>query len=251
MLSTLTVNAAYLAWADTKARYKKSVLGPFWIVFTNIIFIAGLSSIWAGLLKLPLHEFAPTLAIGLIVWQLISSVLSDAPSAFIRESLMIRNVSLPIWFFALRLLARHVITFAHNLLIIAFVIWYFDLPVGWSGIPNAVLALLLVLANLFWLINLLGLLGARFRDLAMAIQSLLPLLFFASPVLYEANKLPATEMLIRANPLSYFIEGIRAPLLGSETYPHTLQILILMLVVGSLICFYAMRTHGRRIAFWV
>lgn len=169
MSMTLLTNAAYLAWADTKARYKKSVLGPFWIVLTNFVGVIGLSVIWASLFKQSMTDFVPTLAIGLIIWHLVSAVLHDAPGTFVRESYVIRNVSLPVWFFSIRLLARHVITFLHNLVLIAGVIWYFDLPLGW-GVLQAVLAVILVVANLFCIINLVGLIGARFRDVELAVQ---------------------------------------------------------------------------------
>lgn len=243
-------NAAYLAWADTKARYKKSVLGPFWIVLTNSIGVVGLSIIWSALFNQSLQDFAPTLCIGLIVWQLVSSVLNDAPGAFTRESRIIRNVNMPAWFFAVRLLARHVITFAHNLIIVAGVIWWFDLPLGW-GLLQALLAVLLVVANLFCIIYLLGLLGARFRDVELAVHSVLPLLFFISPVMFKADKLPQAQLLIWSNPFSYFIEAIRAPLLGHEAHAHTLLVLLLMLAVGTVLCAVLMRGVGRRIAFWV
>ena len=68
---SLIINAAYLAWADTKARYKRSVLGPFWIVLTNLIGVLGLSLVWAQLFNQQMREFVPTVCIGLIVWQLV------------------------------------------------------------------------------------------------------------------------------------------------------------------------------------
>lgn len=250
MSTTLMRNAAYLAWADTKARYKKSALGPFWIVLTNVIGVIGLSVVWSGLFNQSLEDFAPTLCIGLIVWQLISAVLSDAPGTFSREARMIRNVNLPAWFFAFRLLARHVITFAHNLIIVAGVIWWFDLPVGW-GLLQALLAMLLVVANLFCVIYLVGLAGARYRDVELAVHSVLPLLFFISPVMFKADKLPQAQLLIWSNPFSYFIEAIRAPLLGHEAHANTLLVLLLMLAVGTVLCAVLMRGVGRRIAFWV
>ena len=250
MTSKLIINAAYLAWADTKARYKKSVLGPFWIVLTNFVGVIGLSMVWARLFNQDIREFAPTLAIGLIVWQLMSGVIGDAPGAFSREARMIRNVSLPIWFFAVRLLARHVITFLHNLFIVAGVVWYFDLPLSLQTCL-ALVGIVLVIANLFWIIGLLGMLGARFRDIELAVQSILPLLFFISPVMFRADRLPAGEALIWGNPLSYFIEAVRAPLLGHAAHDHAFLVLLGMLLAGGGLTWLVMRTKGRRVAFWV
>ena len=249
-MTKLFFNAAFLALADTKARYKKSALGPLWIVLTNFIGVIGLSIIWASLFSLSLQEFAPTLAIGLIVWQLVSTCLVEGPSAFSREGRMIRNLSMPVWFFAFRLLAKHVITFLHNLIIVAGVIWYFQLPLGW-GLLESLLAMLLVVANLFWIVCLLGLVGARFRDVELAVQSIMPLLFFITPVMFKADKLPNAQALIWANPFSYFVEAVRAPLLGHAPHANTMCVLICMLLVGGLVTVWTMKTTGRRIAFWV
>ena len=92
---SLLHNAVYLAWADTKARYKKSVLGPFWPTLTNLLGVLGLSLVWASLLKENMSGFVPSLAVGLIVWQLISGVIVDGPGTFARQSAMIRNVAIP------------------------------------------------------------------------------------------------------------------------------------------------------------
>lgn len=248
--TTLLANACFLAWADTKARYKKSALGPLWIVLTNLIGVLGLSIIWARLFKQPVAEFAPTLALGLIVWQLLASILIDAPVAFVRESRMIRNVSLPVWFFAFRLLMKHVITFLHNLLIVAGVVWYFALPVGWGWLLSA-LAIVLMFANLFCMVCLLGLLGARFRDIELAIQAFVPLLFFFTPVMFKADTLPDLQLLIWSNPLSYFVEAFRAPLLGQDMPHHPLLVMAAMLLVLSVITTWTLKTVGRRVAFWV
>jgi ABC-type polysaccharide/polyol phosphate export permease len=59
--------ALYFAWSDTKARYKRSVLGPFWLVLSTMVGVVGLGVIWSVLLKVDRREFIPSLTIGLIV----------------------------------------------------------------------------------------------------------------------------------------------------------------------------------------
>ncbi len=67
----LIQNAIYLAWADTKARYKKSVIGPFWATLANVFGVLGLGLVWGHLLNQDMNTFIPQLTVGLIVWQLI------------------------------------------------------------------------------------------------------------------------------------------------------------------------------------
>lgn len=247
---SLLHNAVYLAWADTKARYKKSVLGPFWPTLTNLLGVLGLSLVWASLLKENMSAFVPSLAVGLIVWQLISGVIVDGPGTFVRQSAMIRNVAIPAWFFVSRNLARHLINLLHNLVIIVGVMLYFQTPVNaytWLVIPGFVLVVL----NLFWMLYLLGLLGARFRDIEHLINGIVPMLFFISPVIYRADRLPIGLNIVWLNPLSYLIEAIRTPLLGHAPHENTYLVLVLMLLIGGTLTWWHQRAHGRQLAFWV
>lgn len=247
---SLLQNAVYLAWADTKARYKKSVLGPFWPTLTNLLGVLGLSLVWANLLNEDLSSFVPSLATGLIIWQLIAGVITDGPGTFVRQAAMIRNVAIPPWFFVSRNLARHLINLLHNLIIIVGVMLYFSTPVNtwsWLVIPG----LLLVVFNLFWMLYLLGMLGARFRDIEHLITGVVPMLFFISPVIYRADRLPVGLNLVWLNPLSYFIEAIRTPLLGHPPHANTYPVLCVMLVVGCGLTWFYQRAHGKHLAFWV
>lgn len=247
---SLFQNSVYLAWADTKARYKKSVLGPFWPTLTNLLGVLCLSLVWASLLHENMQTFVPSLTVGLITWQLISGVIMDGPSTFYRQAGMIKNVAIPTWFFVSRNISRHLINLIHNALIIIGVLIYYKTPITqytWLVVPG----IILVVLNLFWILYFLGMIGARFRDVELLTISLVPLLFFISPVIYRADRLPIGLNLVWMNPLSYFIEAIRTPLLGGNPHEYTYIVLIALLGFGSLITWLVNRSYGKFIAFWV
>ena len=247
---TTLKNAFYLALTDTRARYKKSILGPLWLTLGNLVGVLGLSVVWAALLKEDMHSFVPSLTIGLIIWQLVAGAISDGPTTFIRQAGIIRNVSIPLWFFVVRALSRQIINLAHNLVIVFGVIWYFDFPlqaVTWLALPG----LLLVILNLFWMMYFLGMLGARFRDIEYLINSFLTLLYFISPVIFRQDLLPLSMEIIWANPFSYFIEIIRAPFLGNTPDATSYIVTISMLLAGSSMTLLFQHLHGKRVVFWV
>lgn len=247
---SLVQNAIYLAWADTKARYKKSVIGPFWPVLTNLIGVLGLGLVWGHLLNQDMQTFIPQLAVGLIVWQLIAGALTDGPVTFIRHAGMIRNVAMPSWFFSVRALAKHLINLMHNMVILIGVMLYYKVPLTentWLALPG----LLLVTLNIYWILHGLGLAGARFRDIELLINSVVPLLFFISPVIYKADRLPPAMNVVWLNPISYMIEAIRTPLLGDAPATLTWTVLIVMLAIGGGLTFIFQRTQGKNLAFWV
>ena len=243
-------NALYLAWADTRARYRKSVLGPLWLTLGNLIGVLGLSLVWGALLKEDMSSFVPSVSLGLILWQLVAGCVGDGPTTFIRQANMIRNVAIPQGFFLLRALFRQVINFLHNLVIVAGVVWYFDFPVG----PQTMLSVVglgLVILNLLWMMYLLGMLGARFRDVEFLVNAFLPLLFFISPVIFRPDRLPAELNIIWLNPLSYFIEVVRGPFLNQVPELRTYVVMVSLLVLGGAMTLVIVRLKGRQLAFWV
>ncbi|QWF70867.1 ABC transporter permease [Methylomonas paludis] len=246
----LLKNAFYLAWTDTRARYKKSILGPLWLTLGNLVGVLGLSIVWATLLKEEMRSFVPSLTIGMIIWQLVAGAIGDGPTIFIRQAGMIRNVAIPAWFFVIRALARQIINLLHNLVIVLGVVWYFDFPVQsitWLALPG----LLLVIFNLFWIMYFLGMLGARFRDVEYLINALLPLLFFISPVIFRPDRLPVNMEIIWLNPFSYFIEVVRSPFLGHIPDTKNYVVMLGILLAGTIMTLIFQRLCGKRIAFWV
>jgi len=247
---SLLRNAIYLAWTDTRARYKKSFLGPFWLTLSNLIGVLGLSLVWANLLKEDMHTFVPSLTIGMIVWQLVAGAIGDAPGTFVRQANVIRNVAIPTWFFAVRALSRHAINLVHNLVIVVGVVIYFKFPltlVTWLAVPG----LALVILNLYWITFFLGIIGARFRDIEYLVSSFLPLLFFISPVIFRPDRLPVSMEIIWMNPLSYFIEVVRAPFLGKVPSLATYLIMLGLLLTGGTLTALITHSRGKRIAFWI
>lgn len=232
------------------ARYKRSVLGPFWLTLGTAIGVGGLGLLWSELLKVDRSSFIPSLTAGLIIWQFLAGCMTDSSTLFIKQASVIRNLQLPYFIHPIQLLMRHAINFAHNMLVFLAVVLLLNVPVNWN-ILWLVPGLVLVSANLLWIILLFGMLGARFRDFEYAVSSLVPLLFFISPVLYRPGYLPLAGQWIWMNPFSHFIELIRTPLLGSAPPDYVILTTALLAVAGWSITFMLFNARRNRIAYWV
>ncbi len=248
---SLLKNAIYLAWNDVKARYRKSVLGPMWQTLGNLIAVVGFSVVWSTLLEQDLRTFVPSLAIGFIVWQLVAGAISESANTFSNESQIIRNVAMPLWFFVVRALARQVINFLHNIVLIIGVVLYYKISVNQADVWISFLGVILTITNLAWIMFVFGILGARFKDIEYTINSVLPILFFVSPVLFRPDRLTVNLEIIWMNPLSHFIEAVRAPILGDSVSTNSYLILVGMLIFGSILSYWLYNTRARRVAFWV
>ena len=241
----------YLAISDTRARYARSGIGPFWPVLANAIGIVGLGALWTTLFGYPARTYVPSLAIGLVVWQLIAGCLTDSPGLVGRKAGIIRNLKFPLTFFPASLIASHLVNFAHSLLIILVLLVIFPQPVTLPLAVLSVAGLVLTLLNLGWIATLLAIVGARYRDVEPALTSAVPLLFLLSPVLFRADHVPQVAAIIWFNPVTWAITAIRDPLLGLWPGASVYVVMLATVVLGWTITLAVVSRFGRRVPFWI
>jgi len=68
---------------DIRKRYRRSVLGPFWITISLGAFIHGLGFIYSPLVGGGTASFLPFVTFGFIAWQFISQLVLDGCNVFI------------------------------------------------------------------------------------------------------------------------------------------------------------------------
>lgn len=244
-------NSFYLAWMDIRARYKKSALGPLWLPLGNFISVLGLGIIWGSILKEDLTTFLPSIATGLITWQLISGSIVESCETFTSHTSIIRNVKIPSVFFISRLLSRHLINYLHSIPIIIGVLIYYDLPIN-KTTSLSIIGIILIFANLAWITFLTALLAARFRDIGYAIASFMPILFFVTPVIFRPDHVPgALKVITDFNPLTHFISVVRSPVLGEIPDNTSYIVVISILLIGSTISYLIGKTYSKRLPFWI
>src|SRR5262245_58635528 len=60
-----------LGWNDILHRYRRSVLGPFWLTASAGIMAVSLGLLYSKLFGLPIDDFLPYLCVGLLLWGFI------------------------------------------------------------------------------------------------------------------------------------------------------------------------------------
>lgn len=242
--------ALHFAWGDIRARYRRSFLGPLWLVLGTAIGVLGMGYLWSGILGVGYAEYVPSLAAGLVTWQLLAGTIAESPSMLVYNAPIIRNVRTPVAFFPLQLLLRHLLTFAHNAVIVLAVLLVY--PPDWS--PTQLLSiagLALVAGNLWWISLVLGMLGARFRDLDPLVAAALPLLFFLTPVVFRPDHVPVSHNIVWLNPLTYFITVIRDPLRGEVPPAFVYVVVLTVLAAGWAVAYWLLTRRAFRVPFWI
>jgi ABC-type polysaccharide/polyol phosphate export permease len=240
----------YMARHDIKIRYRRSRIGPFWITLSMAIFCVTLGVVYSKLFKTEISELLPFLSIGLVVWGLVSSCLGEMPNLFVDNAIYMKDMYINPLTVLLRALTRNCIIFTHNLLIIVGIYLYFGIWPGWAGLL-AIPGFMLVMLNLTVIGIPLSIIGARFRDVAQINQNLLQVIFFITPIFWFPRLLTEGSWIVAGNPVGYFMDLIRSPLLGHPPKLLSWEVSGLTFLTTSIIALWIYRSKSARIAFWV
>ena len=242
----------FIGLMDVSLQYKRTILGPWWNTMGIVLIISVLSSIWANLLKIDINFFIPYFTIGFIVWSWFSSTLIDMSKCLIEVEGLLKQVNIPLSSHLLRISIRNFIIFLHNSALIFLVITFFNLDVLFLefilfSLPGIVL--------IFLSINSLGiiisLLSLRYRDIGNLIFFVLQILFFLTPVLWHPDILDKHLSIVEMNPMYYWVDIIRQPILGLDIHNNSLIIIATSTIVLLIISFYMIGKYKNRLIYWL
>jgi ABC-2 type transport system permease protein/lipopolysaccharide transport system permease protein len=239
-----------LGWHDIRQRYRRSIVGPFWLTLSMGVMVGGLAYLYAGLFGQDVETYLPYVATGIIIFSMISSLASEGSLVFIGSSTLILQLRAPLSIYVYQMLWRNLLIFAHNISIYALILLFVKIDLDWNFFL-AFVGLFLVLLNGFWIGLTLGGLSARFRDVPLIVASVMQVAFFLTPIFWTPGSLPNRALFVHLNPFYYLIEVIRMPLLG-KTPPLSIWLVVIGFnVVGALVATFFYARYRGRIAYWV
>lgn len=244
--------AGTLGWQDVKQRYRRSKLGPFWLTISMGVLIGALGLVFGGIFNTPMRDFLPFLAIGIILWTYISTVINEGCVAFVSSEAAIKQLPLPMFLHVIRVIWRNVVILGHNVVIIPVVFLVFLRPVEWT-IVLAIPGLVLTTLTLAWIALLAGVLCTRYRDLSQIVASVLQIAFYVTPIIWMPSMLSGRRgfIFLDINPFYHLVEVIRAPILGTVPSATNWLVSIAMVVVGWTITLLVYGKYKNRISYWL
>jgi lipopolysaccharide transport system permease protein len=223
-----------LAWDDLAARYRRTVLGPFWITISHAFIIGGLAFWSSQVLKQDLAAQFVYIAAGLTVWTLIASSLADASNLFIRASGLLTAYDLPASIHVYRFVAGQLIAFGHNLIVYILAIVITKTSIGLVTLL-AVPGLLLVILSVLGLALALGCIGARFRDVGPLVSAVVGALLIFTPIFWRKTDIASAAWMADVNPFFHLLETVREPMLGNA--PATIHWIVSLGFAGFSLAF--------------
>ncbi|MFG1785535.1 ABC transporter permease [Rhodococcus oryzae] len=248
-----------LGWQDIKQRYRRSVIGPFWITIATGVQATAIGILYAALLDMPLNEFLPYVTVGLIVWNLINASIIEGSEVFIANEGLIKQLPSALSVHIYRLVWRQLLFFAHNLVIyvimvVAFAVWR---DLSWASLA-AIPAVALLVLNAVWVSIVFGIFATRYRDIAPILSSMTLLLFVLTPIMWTTQSLVAQggavaerARIAELNPLYHYLEIVRAPMIGQPQALYHWYIVLGITVAGWALALVALRKYRARVPYWV
>ena len=221
------------------------------MVANIVLMVACLTLIFSGPLGTAPRDYAPYVAIGLVLWQFIQASLNEGCQVFVTAGETIRNTPMPLSVHVLRLVWRHLVSLGHHAVVIPVLLLLFGIApsaFAWSVLP----ALALLILFTFSASLLLGLIGARFRDVGPAVANLMQLMFFVTPIFWLPGTLsPSMAWIVVLNPIFAFIDIVRTPLLGGEPLASSWPIALAAFFAVASAAFLTLARVRSRVAYWV
>ncbi|KAB2672377.1 ABC transporter permease [Brucella intermedia] len=244
--------ALIFGWQDIAQRYRRSRVGAFWLTLNMAVFIGALGLIFGTLFQSEMREFLPYLCAGIITWGFISTSLSEGCTTFTLSDGIILQVRMPLFIHIMRAIWRNVIIFAHNIVIFPVLILILGKMINFN-VLWIIPGFLLICLNLGWMMLILAIVCARFRDMTQVLTNILQVMFYATPIMWMVKILPGhvSHVFIELNPFYHLIELVRAPLLGSAPTVVNWGYAGVLAIVGWAIAVVFFGRYRWRIAYWL
>ncbi|MCD8524637.1 MAG: ABC transporter permease [Gammaproteobacteria bacterium] len=241
-----------LGWHDVSHRYKRSSLGAFWLTISTSVMITTIGVLFSKIFHAPLREFLPYVSIGMIIWGLISTVITEGCQAFISAQPIIKQLNLPLFLHIARLIWKNIVILGHNLMIIPIVFLIVWQPIKIS-ILLSLLGFALLIINLSWLTLLLSIFCARYRDTPPIVSSILQILFYLTPIMWMPERLGARAnlYLLQSNPFYHWLNVVREPLLSHHASWFSWEFSFATAFLGWLMTLFVFTRYRCRIAYWL
>lgn len=210
---------------DILSRYKGSMLGLGWSLFTPLMMLAVYTFVFSVVFKAKWGNdaeqtktaFSVILFSGMIVFNMFSECFNRSTTLITSNANYVKKIVFPLSILPWTILGSAIFHAAVSLFILIVAAFFLLdelhitmilLPVIWTPLLLGLVGLMLLLSSI----------GVYFRDLNQVTGVLTTVLMFTSPLFFPLSVLPESlQPILMLNPLAYFIEVTRDVIIWGET----------------------------------
>ena len=197
---------------DIKVRYKRSVLGFFWVMLNPLLMMVILSMVFSGLFRVSTQNYTAYLLSGIILWNFFSQSTSASVFSLLSNSNLIKKIYIPKVIFPLSVIVSAIVNFLFSLVPLFLILVVTGTSLGGH---IYILPLAIILVGMFSLgISLIvSTLAVFFHDTIYIYEVMLVAWMYMTPIFYPEGIVPQKFVfIVHLNPLYYYVSVFRGVL---------------------------------------
>jgi lipopolysaccharide transport system permease protein len=211
----------FLTFRSIKVLYAQSAIGIGWAVLQPLCAMLIFTVVFGRFAGIPSDgvPYAVFSFAALVPWTYFSNALLESANSLVNQSQMITKVYFPRVILPMSGVLAKLVDFGVAMTILLVLMAYYGVAPNWNVLALPLLVVLMIIAAAglgMWLTAL----AIHYRDVKHALNFVVQLIMYATPVVYSASIVPEQWQNVYAiNPMVGVIEGFRAALLGTRPMP--------------------------------
>ncbi len=240
----------FTATSRSKARFARTTLGSFWLGFSNLLSIGTLGVVYGTVFSVDdFRSYFVYLGFGLVIWNTISSSISNSPQLFSHNSSNIKNMNLKPIFYTLEEWSFQLQTFIQSFILVFFVFLFIKINIMTNLLVYSWVPLLNLIIFIYWFPVIVCLISVRFTDVAQLVPIILQLVFLTSPILYRKESLGSLSWITNINFIYQILDPLRVSLIdGYINYQHSF-LLLAFNFIGLLVTIFFLNIESKKLPF--
>lgn len=234
---------------DVRVKYSGAFLSYFWWIARPLLLGIVLYFAMSQVLDVGIENHGAFLLSALFPWFWFQGTVFSSSGAFLGNSGLIKKVQFPRIILPLSGVVGGTIEFFVTLPILIGILAFTGIYPQWEWIIGIPLLVALQFALLCGLSIGIATLTVYVRDLTPALNSLLTLLFYLTPIIYPLSQVPDEyRWILNLNPIAPLIDAWRQLLMSGDMPGVDIWPSVVFTIVSLVAGVYALRALGRNMA---
>jgi len=239
-----------LVRTNFKLRYNNSVLGFLWVLIKPLMTFVVLYFVFSNFKGGWVENYQIYLLLGIIIYYFVNDGVVYGMKGLLQMAHIVLKVNFPR---EIALASSHImatINFVVNLFILALFVVFNPISPTFGSMIYFVVICIILFFGIYGLSFFTSIILVKLRDLEHVTGLVMQLLFYATPIFYPVDALPAVmKKLVFLNPLTILIQSARDALIyGKITYTRGIFIIAILVVVLLIVGTLFFRKNVKRIA---
>ena len=218
---------------EIRGRYKNSILGIMWSFLNPLLQLAVYSIIFGALLAGGDKTYHIYICVALIPWTYFTTAITQSAFTVIGNADIIKKVYFPREILPISVVTSGAVNFVISTIIILAFVTFSGIGLSWYLVfyPFILLIQFILLLGISFIVSSVT---VYFRDLEHIIGVILMAAFYATPIVYKLEQLPANlQIIMQLNPMTHLINAYR-DIFYYHQMPN-MQILCILLALSILL----------------